>query len=114
MPVYERPKGSGRWYADIPAPQSGTGRRERYRISEASNKKQEKCAEAKIRTELFEARYLGRRRTPLFETFFRETYMPWAEQNKRSAAHDRWRGEKLMKFFRGKTLAEISPLMIEK
>ena len=111
MSVYER---NGRWYVNIPAKRSGLGRRVREVIPNARNVTQARRAEMKVLAEIFEGRF-GRGRKPVaFEKFVDEVYLPWARQNKKSARCDGYRARTLAAYFRGKTLAEISPLMIEK
>jgi integrase len=42
------------------------------------------------------------------------TYLAWAKENKRSWRHDRFRAKVLIEFFKDKTFAQISPMLIEK
>ena len=93
-----------------------SGRRYRGSIPEARTKAQAKQAEAKIRTEIFEGRYGRRVSTMSFAKFVSEVYMSWAKLNKESWKHDVYRARTLCESesLRGKTLAEISPLVIER
>jgi integrase len=109
--VYER---NGRWYVNIPAKRSGLGRRVREVIPNARNVTQAKKAEMKILADIFDGQYAARPKAVTFEKFVGEVYMPWALQNKKSARCDEYRSRTLAAFFRGKTLAEVSPLLIEK
>jgi integrase len=110
--VYER---NGRWYVNIPAKRSGLGRRVREVIPNARNKEQALKAELKILADIFNGQYdRARSRPVLFEKFVEEVYLPWSRQNKKSARCDVYRARTLTDFFRGKTLTEISPLLVEK
>jgi integrase len=105
-----RKRGS-RWWYDFRI----RGVRYRSSIPEARTKAQAEQAEAKIRTEIFEGRYGGRRAgTMSLAKFINEVYLPWARVNKRSAASDHLRARTLLDFFGGRTLAEVSPLLIER
>src|SRR5258708_3354102 len=46
--------------------------------------------------------------------FIDEVYMPWAKANKRSWKGDECYAEVLKQYFKGKTLCQISPFLIEK
>ncbi len=101
------------------------GVRYRAAIPEARTKYEAEQAETEARQAVFEGRY-GR---PTGETSFAEfvgdpeaaneefaeaTYLAWAKESKRSWRHDVFRARVLLKHFRGKTLAQVSPLLIEK
>ncbi|HEX8073219.1 MAG TPA: site-specific integrase [Pyrinomonadaceae bacterium] len=104
-----RKRGS-RWWYDFRV----RGVRHRGPIPEARTKEQAKTAEAIVRGDIYAGRYgrpLGTRR---LDEFVRNVYLPWARQNKRSASFDEIRARNLTDYFRGQTLAEVSPLMIER
>jgi integrase len=48
------------------------------------------------------------------DAFEEGTYLAWAKDNKRSWKFDQWAARVLVKFFRGKTFAQVSPLLVEK
>ena len=105
-----RKRGS-RWWYDFRI----RGVRYRSSIPEARTKAQAEQAEAKVRTDIFEGRYGGRRAgTTSLAKFVNDVYLPWAKVNKRSARDDMRRAQTLLDSFGGKTLAEISPLLIER
>jgi integrase len=104
-----RKRGS-RWWYDFRI----RGVRHRGAIPEARTEPQAKQAEAKVRVEIYEGRYGRQLGTTLWTTFVRDTYLPWARQNKRSASFDELRARTLANYFKGQTLADISPLLIER
>jgi integrase len=112
MAVRERPKGSGHWMYDFRI----NGRRYRGAIPEARIKAQAKQAEAKVRTEIFEDRYGRRASNMSLARFVEDRYMPWSRLNKRSWYHDEYRARTLCESdsLRGKTLAEITPHLVER
>lgn len=113
----------------MPVENRGTAKRPRWRyaftirgvryrasIPEARTKYEAEQAEIAAKKEVFEGRY-GR---PTGEQdlikFVDEVFMPWSKENKRS-----WYDDELFanviresKHFKGKTFAQISPLLIEK
>jgi len=109
------------WYYDFQI----KGVRHRGAIPEARLKSEAEQAEVEKRKEAFEGRYGRPQGSKLFVAFvgdtdaeddnFREgTYLDWAKVNKKTWRHDRFRAKVLIEAFRGKTLSEISPLLIEK
>ncbi len=89
----------------------------RYRgvISEARTKKQAEQAESKSKQEIFEGRFgLANSGTMKLAKFIDEIYMPWAIANKRSWKGDQYYSEVLKDYFKGKSLCEITPLLVEK
>jgi integrase len=104
-------KRGGHWHLDF------TIKKVRYReaIPEARTKWQAEQAETKARDRVFE----GTHGTPQLGTvslseFVSETYLPWAEANKRSWRTDEYIANWWVEAFSGKTLREVSPLAIEK
>jgi integrase len=98
------------WYLDVRV----NGIRQRELIPQARTRKQAELAELKRRQELFEARFVPQGESFLLSDFIDEHYLPWAKTNKRSWYHDQWRAKSLKKFFAGKRLEEITPLLIER
>jgi hypothetical protein len=110
MSVYKRGKGT-HWHYYFRV----RGVRYRGVISEARTKKQAEQAESKIKQEIFEGRFgLVNSGTMKLAKFIDEIYMPWAIANKRSWKGDQCYGEVLKDYFKGKSLCEITPLLVEK
>jgi hypothetical protein len=91
----------------------------RYRgaIPEASTKFDAEKAETKIRQDVYEGRYGRPTGNKDFGKFVEEVYKPWAMENKRSfKSNDKYKLSIICesKCFKGKTFAQISPLLIEK
>ena len=91
----------------------------RYRgaIPEASTKFDAEKAETKIRQDVYEGRYGRPTGNKDFGKFVEEVYNPWAMENKRSfKSNDEYKLSVICesKCFKGKTFAQISPLLIEK
>ena len=114
-------KRGGSWHFDFQI------KRKRYReaIPEARTKHQAEQAEVQARLRVYEGTYGKQLGTQLFEHFvgdpeakndnFAEgTYLEWAKINKKSWRHDRFRVRPLIAAFKGKKLAEVSPIAIEK
>jgi len=89
----------------------------RYRgaITEARTKQQAEQAEAQIKQQIYEGRFgksaSGKEK---FSEFVENTYLSWAKTNKRSWKNDFYAAPSLVNYFKGKTLTEITPVMIEK
>jgi integrase len=109
------------WYYDFQI----KGVRYRGSVPEARLKSEAEVAEVEKRKEVFEGRYGRPRGAKRFDEFvgdpdaengeFAEgTYLDWAKTNKKTWRHDKFRTKVLIEAFRGKTLREISPLLIEK
>ncbi|HKX26996.1 MAG TPA: site-specific integrase [Blastocatellia bacterium] len=108
MPVRKR---GDNWYFDIRI----NGVRHRDLIPHARTKKQAEEAEIAFRQELYEARFKPKvENVPLLSDFIDEHFLPWSRANKKSWHTDRWRSKSLKKFFAGRRLDEITPLLIEK
>jgi integrase len=99
----------GTWYVD----KMIRGRRYRFAVPEATTRRQAERAEAKLKTEIFEARY-GSKGKSSFVKFVDEVYLPWSKENKRSWKHDELYAKIIKDFFRGYNFEDISPLLIEK
>jgi integrase len=90
------------------------GTRYRGMIPEARTKYQAEQSEIQIKLSVFEGKYGKELGTERLDKFIEETYLPWTKANKRSWRHDVFRARIIIEYFKGKTLAEISPLLIEK
>ena len=91
----------------------------RYRgaLPEARNKVQAQKAETKIRQEVYDGRYGRPTGETSFEKFVQDVYKPWARDNKRSFENNEKYKLPMIcesKSLKGKTFAQISPLLIEK
>jgi integrase len=99
----------------------------RYRgpIPEARTKYEAEQAEIKLKRDVFEGKYGKQFGTMPFSEFvgnpdadnsqFGEgTFLEWSRNNKRSWKHDRFRVRVLLQAFRGKTLSDVTPLVIER
>ena len=99
----------GTWYVN----KMIRGRRYRFAVPEATTRRQAERAEAKLKTEIFEARY-GSKGKSSFVKFVDEVYLPWSREHKRSWKHDELYAKVIKDFFRGYNFEDISPLLIEK
>jgi len=91
----------------------------RYRgaLPEARTKFQAEKAETKIRQDVYEGRYGRPTGEMSFEKFVEEVYRPWARENKRSFKNNEKYKLPMIcesKSLKGKTFAQISPLLLEK
>jgi hypothetical protein len=91
----------------------------RYRgaLPEARNKVQAQKAETKIRQEVYDGRYGRPTGETSFEKFVQDVYKPWARDNKPSFENNEKYKMPMIcesKSLKGKTFAQISPLLIEK
>ncbi len=101
---------SGKWVIDFTC----KGRRITRVIG--SSKREAEAAAAAIKTDLIREKYdlVRKRQDVLFETHADEFLELYSKQNKRSWARDEISLGHLKDFFRGKSLAEITPDAIEK
>jgi integrase len=94
-------------------------------IPEARTKYEAQQAEIKLQRDVFEGKFGKQFGTMPFAAFvgnpdadndqFGEgTFLEWSKNNKRSWKHDRFRVRALLLAFRGKSLADISPLAVER
>lgn len=91
----------------------------RYRggIPEARTKFEAEKAETKIRKDVYDGKYGKPSGEKDFVTFVEEVYKPWAKENKRSFnTNDKYKLPMICESecFKGKTFAQISPILIEK
>lgn len=110
MPVHKR---ASKWHYAFCI----RGVRFRGAIPEARTKFEAEKAETKIRQEVYEGRYGRPTGERDFVSFVEEVFKPWAHENKRSfKTNDKYKLPMICesKCFKGKTFAQISPLLIEK
>lgn len=88
----------------------------RYRASvpEARTKHEAEQAETAARQSVFQGQYGRPRGTRDFVDFVEREYEPWAKGAKRSWRNESYCVPAVKERFRGKTLAQISPLAVEK
>ena len=118
MPATKR---GGRWHYAFCI----RGVRYRNAVPEARTKFEAERAETDAQQAVFEGRYgrptgehdfakfVGNPDAEHF-AFEESTFLAWAKENGRSWRHDVFRARALVGFFRGKTFAQISPLLVEK
>lgn len=107
-----RKRGSYWWY-DIRCHIHKT--RHRASLREARTKAQAEQAEANKRLECFGAAYGNvPQATPRLGEFIDKTYLAWAKTNKKSWSDDELICKAIKAHFKGKRLAEISPLDVER
>ena len=82
-------------------------------IKEARTKPQAELAERQAKQDIFDGVYDVKRKAVLFEKFVEETYLPWTLQNHQRPENAHERAKYLCEYFRGKTLNQISPMLIE-
>src|SRR5687768_9028455 len=110
MPVHKR---GDRWHYAFCI----RGVRYRGALPEARTKFQAQKAETKIRQDVYEGRYGRPTGEMSFEKFVEEVYKPWARENKRSFENNEKYKLPMIcesKSLKGKTFAQISPLLLEK
>ncbi len=90
------------------------GVRYRAAVPEARTRQHAVQAETAARQSVFDGRFTKPKGATFLEEFMRDVYLPWARANKRSWKHDEFRGRSLCRYFKGKELRDISPLMIER
>src|SRR5215210_2979975 len=89
--------------------------RHRASLREARTKAQAEQAEANKRLECFGAAYgSAQRQTPKLSEFIDKTYMTWAKTNKKSWRDDELICRCLKAHFKGKRLADVSPMDVER
>src|SRR5260370_6291709 len=84
-------------------------------IPEARTKWEAEQAEIKLKREVFENRYdLRQMGNDKLSAFIDDVFLPWSKLNKRTWREDIYISGTLKEYFRGKTLREITPMLIEK
>lgn len=106
MPVHKR--GNAWHYAFMI-----DGVRYRAAIPSARTKSQAMQAEVRARLEVIDGTRQVERKI-LFSEFVEETFLPWSRDNKASWNDDRLIAKVLTNFFSGRTLNEITPMLVEK
>ena len=89
------------------------GVRYRDRIPTARTKLQAEEAERRILADIHEGAYGKPSGSAIFIDFAEQVYLPWSKENKRSTS-DQYYVAVFKSFFKRKTFAEISPMLIEK
>lgn len=90
------------------------GVRYRKSVPEARTRYEAERAEIEAKKAVFEGRYgrpAGKRE---IADFIKEVYLPWARDNKRSWRADECCAAVICEWFKGKTFAQVSPLLVEK
>lgn len=111
----------------MPVENRGTAKRPRWRfaftirgvryrasIPEARTKFEAEQAEIAAKKAIFDGTYGRPAGERDFVDFVEREYEPWARENKRSWRNESYCVPAVKEWFRGKTLAQISPLLIEK
>jgi integrase len=88
--------------------------RYRERIPTARTKSQAKDAERDFIARLHNRNYGNLAESVLLKDFVRKVYVPYAEANKRNPKKDEYICQVICDYFKNKTFAQISPLLIEK
>lgn len=109
MTVQKR-KGRSTWVCDFVY----NGERIRRTLKFARTKKEAEQAEAVIMNHVFQQAYgLEPKPDQLFENFVIETYLPYSETNKKSFVNDLSMCRVLVRYFRGRTVRQITPANVE-
>jgi integrase len=90
------------------------GVRYRAAVPEARLKAEAERAEVEAKKAVFEGRYGRPSGARDFVGFVEKEYEPWGKENKRSWRNEAYCVPRVKDFFRGKTFAQISPLLVEK
>ncbi len=108
--MIKKRKDTGQWVCDF----AYNGERIRRTLKFVRTRKEAEQAEAVIMTQVFQAAYgLQPKADQLFENFVIETYLPYSEANKKSFANDVSMCRVLVKYFRGKTMRQITSATVE-
>lgn len=106
MAVFKR---NGHWHFT----KTIDGVRYRGALKTARTKAQADEAFIGVLNEIHEGTYGRPTGSAVFIDFFEKVYLPWSEENKRSKG-DKYYLDVFRRFFKRKTFAEISPMLIEK
>lgn len=105
-----RRKDTGQWVCDF----YHNGERIRKTLKFVRTKKEAEAAEAVIMNQVFQQVYgFEPKSTKLFEDFVVETFLPYSEANKKSFSSDVYICTLLVSYFRGKTVRQLTPPVIE-
>lgn len=104
----------GKWYYDLSARLSPTGKRMRVVIPTARTKKEAEDSERDAIKKIHEGKYGTPMGSMLVKDYVKKYYKPWAKVNKRSARSDLYRLKPLMAFFGKMQLREVSAFSVEK
>lgn len=108
--VVSRRKDTGQWVCDF----YHNGERIRKTLKFVRTKKEAEAAEAVIMNQVFQQVYgFEPKSTKLFEDFVVESFLPYSEANKKSFSNDVYICRVLVSYFRGKTLRQMTPPLIE-
>lgn len=102
-------KRGNRWHYDFQV----RGVRHRGSIPEARNKAQAQRAEAQIKLALFEQKF-GDGISKQFAEFVTEEYEPWAKSKRSYRTAERFHIQQLVAYFKTSSLADISPMAVER
>jgi len=83
-------------------------------IPEARIKRQAEQVETNLRQAIFDNKYNRASGTTRVSEFIDNVFLKWARESKRSWKDDEQRAIPLKEFFRGRTLRDITPMLIEK
>jgi integrase len=106
MPIYKR---NGHWHFT----KTIHGVRYRCALPTARTKGQAEEAERQKLKEIHEGTFGKSKASEVFIDFAERVYLPWSKENKRST-NDQYHIKTFRAFFRRKTFAEITPMLIEK
>ncbi len=101
-----RKRGHIYWYDFMIA-----GKRYRSSLKQCRSVAEAKRAEARIKADIYEGKHQPDRGWSL-QRFVEQVYLPWSKLNKRDNS-DSWRSAVLIAFFGARTLAAITPPIIE-
>lgn len=90
------------------------GVRYRKAIPEARTKFEAERAEVEAKRDVYEGRYGKATGEGSFIEFVEQVFLPWSRANKRSWYDDQLWARAVAPWFKGKTFAQISPLLVEK
>ena len=102
---------NGRWYFQFQI----RGKEYHRAIPEATSRRDAEKAEIRFKSDLLQGKYdlIENKGKQTFEEL-EKVYTEYAKVNKKTWKNERWVVEKMLLFFKGKQLKDISPMMIEK
>ena len=90
------------------------GVRYRAAVPEARTKFEAEQAEIEAKKAVFEGRYGRPTGERELVDFVEKAYLPWSRENKRTWRNDVYNAPVICEWFKGKTFAQVSPLLVEK